>query len=764
MKKAGKLIVKYKWAILALTAVVIALSAWGTVELITGGKINSDMMSYLPDEFETTKGLEFLRKNFNINGDAMIVVEGTGDDEDLRQRAESIRQMEGVSRFVWVEDILKMDSFKSVIDWLDLDITIDTAELAAFLKHPIEGEEDKYNYVFLIMMDYSPSTKEAFNLLDDITAQLKDRNMASAGMTHTAQTVMLETLQTLPTIIIYACLSLIAILFLTTPSYIEPLILMVSLGISVLVNMGSNIFFPSVSIISFATSSILQLALTMDYAVFYMHIYREKRRFFDKTEATLKAIPEVASSIVASAFTTIGGFLALYFMRFELGADLANVLMKGVFLSLLSVIILQPIFVLLFDKLLLKTQHKELRFNPKSVARFAVKERFLVFIAALMLIVPLYMGQSRLTFSYYETYEQKLDTPQQQLAYELGNQLIFAVPLFPKEGKTHAEYIEEIKKEPKVSGVMGAFSAMRMSEETLREIVEDDFKRKFLTSGYAQGYFKEVDKGGGEKTWYTLYTIGIKGSAEDEDASRCFANLSRISSEYFDNVYQIGMLVGINDIKEVTPSDFLWVTVVSMAIILVILILLFRSFRKGLLLVLVIELGIWINLCLSFLLDQRLNFMVYIMISSVQLGCTVDYAILAANRFEEIKWQYTKRQDAAFAATASTFPAIATSAAILLAACMSMYLGSGNLIIKQLTGMLARGAVISAFLVLALQTGIMVYFRGMKSFRETVDAVKTKIQVHKAKKLRKKAKNQPQSANQRGINNKAKTKALNQLK
>ena len=374
MKKAGKLIVKYKWAILALTAVVIALSAWGTVELITGGKINSDMMSYLPDEFETTKGLEFLRKNFNINGDAMIVVEGTGDDEDLRQRAESIRQMEGVSRFVWSGRHFENGQLQVRNRLAGLGHNHRHRRAGGF--ETPDGEEDKYNYVFLIMMDYSPSTKEAFNLLDDITAQLKDRNMASAGMTHTAQTVMLETLQTLPTIIIYACLSLIAILFLTTPSYIEPLILMVSLGISVLVNMGSNIFFPSVSIISFATSSILQLALTMDYAVFYMHIYREKRRFFDKTEATLKAIPEVASSIVASAFTTIGGFLALYFMRFELGADLANVLMKGVFLSLLSVIILQPIFVLLFDKLLLKTQHKELRFNPKSVARFAVKERF----------------------------------------------------------------------------------------------------------------------------------------------------------------------------------------------------------------------------------------------------------------------------------------------------------------------------------------------------------------------------------------------------
>ena len=143
----------------------------------------------------------------------------------------------------------------------------------------------------------------------------------------------------------------------------------------------------------------------------------------------------MASSIAASAFTTIGGFLALYFMRFELGADLANVLMKGVFLSLLSVIILQPIFVLLFDKLLLKTQHKELRFNPKSVARFAVKERFLVFIAALMLIVPLYMGQSRLTFSYYETYEQKLDTPNNSLRMNWATSLYSPCRCSPKKAK-----------------------------------------------------------------------------------------------------------------------------------------------------------------------------------------------------------------------------------------------------------------------------------------------------------------------------------------
>lgn len=715
MRKFSEYIIKFRWVVLAVTAVVIALSIVGTLGLIKGNKINSDMTSYLSDEFEMTRGLNFLRENFGINADALLVVEGDQEDEALRGSISKIKEFEGISQFVWVEDIEQFDSLADYAHLLGDDVTINTEGLKDFLKHGIE-DSDKYNYVLLIIMDYSPSTKEASALFDKITSEFGDRPYAASGMTFTSKVMMEDTLQELPQYLIYAGIALLVVLLLVTKSYIEPLILLFSLGISVLVNMGTNFFLPSVSIVSFAMSSVLQLAVTMDYAIFYMHIYRQKRKDLDKFPAAKSSIPSVASSIMASALTTVGGFAALYFMKFELGADLAVVLMKGVMLSLMTVLILQPVFVLLFDKILTKTEHKELKLNVKPVAKFSSKIGWVLILIALIAVVPLYIGQSKLEYSYFETYEMQISTPQEQLAYELGNQMIIAVPLETKSG-THRDFIAEISADEKVSGIMSAFSAIDISSERMKELLDNPALGGAFSEGMASSYFKKINTNG-EESWYTLYTLAIKGSTEDEAAIRSYKNISAITAKYFDNTYSSGMLVGVNDMLTVTPRDFLVVTLISVAVILVILMVLFRSVRKGLLLIFVIELGIWLNLTLSFLFGQQLNFMIYIMISSIQLGCMVDYAILVANRFEEIKWQFTKAKDAAIVATTESFPAVAASAAVIIAACLSMYFVSDNIIIKQLTGMLARGAVISLFLILTLQTAIMPYFRRVKTYRE----------------------------------------------
>ncbi len=715
MKKFSEYVIKFRWIIVAVTAVIIALSIVGTVALIKSNKINSDMVSYLSDEFEMTKGLNFLRQNFGINADALLVVEGEKEDAELRQSVSKIKEFEGISQFVWVEDIEQFDTFADYAHLLGDDVTINTEGLKSFLKHGIEGSE-KYNYVLLVIMDYSSSTKEASNLFDNIIAEFGDRSYAASGTTATSKIMMDDTLSELPQYLIYAGIALLIVLLLVTKSYVEPLILLISLGISVLVNMGTNLLLPSVSIVSFAMSSVLQLAVTMDYAIFYMHIYRQKRKTLDKFAAAKSAIPSVASSIIASALTTVGGFAALYFMKFELGADLAAVLIKGVMLSLVTVLVLQPIFVLLFDKVLARTEHKELKLNVKPIAKFSSKIGWVLLLVAVAAIAPLYIGQSKLEYSYFETYEMKISTPQEQLAYELGNQMIIAVPLETKSG-THQDFIAEITADEKVSGIMSAFSAIDISQEKMKEILDNPALTGVFSEGMAGSYFKKVNING-EESWYTLYTLAIKGSSEDEASIRSYENISAITARYFDNSYAAGMLVGVNDIRSVTPRDFLAVTLISVAVILVILMAIFRSVRKGLLLIFVIELGIWLNLTLSFLFGQHLNFMIYIMISSLQLGCMVDYAILVANRFEEIKWQFTKAKDAAIVATTESFPAVAASASVIIAACLSMYFVSDNLIIKQLTGMLARGAVISLALILTLQTAIMPYFRRMKTYRE----------------------------------------------
>lgn len=806
-EKLTAFFLKYRVIILVVFAVIFAVSVVGTVYLVNDDdKVNSDMMSYLSDDFDTTAGLKFIQSHFGIRGDGMLVVRGEEDDEYIRQAVANIRKMEGVRQLIWVEDAVTLEEMNEELKKLDIDlgdtdldalrenmennsllsgfvqyldllgikdISIDTSALKEYLKRPIEGAEGEYDYVIMIMMNYAPSTGEAYDLLDAIKAEFSDRSIASAGMTETAQTVMNDTLNDLPNFLIYAVIAVIVIMLLTTSSFVEPLIIMLTLGVSIVISMGANYLYPSISIISFATSAVLQLAITMDYSIFYMHVYKKNRRELDPAQATVKAVPEVASSILASGLTTIGGFVALYFMRFGVGSDLAGVLIKGVVLSLITILILQPVITMLLDKAIVKTTHDfTSRFNDlvrkkkpsfkglstenvvRPLAKFSVWQRIVLVVLAVALLVPAYIGQSKLTYSYFRMYETVLDTPEKVLADELGNQMIMAVPLKTANG-TQKDFMAEVLADPnkKVSGIVGAFTAIDIDTATLISMLdllssEESIDRlesnlKLLASPEAQeilenvgmdlsnidfsklenldlsemlkgvdltmlnSYFAKVD---GE--WYTMYSISIAGNTEDDAAMATYEYLQGVREKYFgSNGYSIGMLTGSYDMREVTPVDFLRVTLVSVAIIFIIIAILLKNPLKSFLLVLMIELGIWISLSLTFLAGQEMNFIIYIVISSVQLGCTVDYAILLANTFEHNRDKYTSSKECAIQSACEAVPAVFVSAALIIAVCMSVYFVSQNLIIKQLTGMLARGAAISLVLVTFVQTAIMSFFK-----------------------------------------------------
>ncbi len=843
LNKFSNFVIKYKAYILLVFAIVLVLSILGTVFLVLDeDKINSDMMSYFTEDFDTAKGFAFLKTNFNIRGDATIVVRGTENDADLIEKVNNIRNMDGIAQLIWVEDASSMEEFQQQIDKLDFDLgdldaaeleaslnsntllksyaqyvkllglqslTIDTSGLQKYLKREIGNGQ--YDYILLIMLEHSPSTAEAYALLDGIKNELKGRELASAGMTETAQNVLEDTLNDLPNFIVYAVIAVIIILLLTSSSFVEPLILILTLGISIIISMGINYLYPSISIISFATSAVLQLAITLDYAIFYMHNYRQHRKTLDALESTKSAIPEVATSIFASGLTTIGGFAALYFMRFGIGKDIANVIIKGIALSLLSVLLLQPIITLLLDKAILKTTHhftdsinkkmqqKKEKFKPISkdsvirpIAKFSVWQRIVLIVIAVGLLVPSFIGQSKLNYSYFELYHNELNTPEKEIAYELGNQMIMAVPLLTKTG-TQEDFIREIESDPngKVAGVMGAFTMMKLDSETLiatldiliggydektgkntkleslqktlnelpknvqsyptiyenffenmgldvYEVLDKyDFENMNITSmlegvdlRVLSSYFAKVD---GE--WYTLYTISINGSAEDDASAKSYKYMEEVRKKYFGaKSYSIGMLTGTYDMRELTPIDFLRVTVVSVIIIYVIVAFLLRNPLKSLFMVLIIELGIWINLSIAFLAGVSVNFMIYIILSSVQLGCTVDYAILYANTFEKKRSKFTSSKECAVASAVEALPAVFSSALIIISVCLSVFFVSENIIIKQLTGLLAMGAAISALLVTFLQTAIWSLFkteRKKTDFAQKIEKLNEKLKEQK---------------------------------
>lgn len=716
MEKLSGFIVKYRKIILILTLVAAVLSAVGLWFFMIGGRINSDMLEYLPEDTSTGHGIRFLKENFGVKGDAFVVAEGLENDTELEARVKELKKIEGVTQFIWAGDVDALDTLAENPYIAMTNAEIDTAELKAYLKRPIVGT-DKYNYVFLILFDYSPSTQEAFNIHKQVREILNDRSVAISGMTALADTVMTETLGEAPFYFIFGGLAVLIVLLIASYSFFEPVILLITLLTAVLINLGTNLVYPSVSIISFAASGILQLGITMDYAIFFMYSYREKRQSLNPKEAASKAIPAVLPTVITAGLTTIGGFAALYFMKFQIGADIAKVVIKGIALSVLSVIILQPCLSIACDRLIQKTSHKPISLNFEKVTALTVRKRRILIPVLLVLIIGAFILQGMTQFSYLKIYHPKENpTPQEALAEKLGNQLIMAVPLHTKTGG-HKEYINELLLDDKIDSVIGAYSAIDMTEESLESLLN-----LIPPSSYKSGPLSALGtlfrKSDGE--WYTLYLLGINGDTEDENAFRASKHISEVSEKYFDNFYPLGILTGVTDMAEVTPLDFLKVSLFSALIILILLSINLKSFRKALVMVILIEFAIWLNISLNFIFGQKINFMVYILISSVQLGCTVDYGILLSHRFESDKILCNNSIEGAIKASAKSLPGVALSASMIVSTCLAIVFVSDNLLVREMAWVLARGAVLSFLVVSLFLPPILAYFNGISrkfSFR-----------------------------------------------
>lgn len=712
MEKAASLILKGKWVVITATVLIIALSFVGLFVMLKNDKINSDMLAYIDKGFTTYDGLEFLKENFNINGDAMLAVEASEDDAESADIINGFAEIEGVTQLVWHGSVTDMEGMLSGFDGvfdifgISKDDFLSTQDFKDFLRRPVPGKEGSYYYVVMMLIEHSSSTDAAFDILDEMEKRLGDRPLCTAGMTSVARMVMRDTLGEMPLYLVFGFLAVIVILLLTTTSFIEPLILIFTLVIAVIVNLGSNALFPSVSIISFAASGVLQLGVTMDYAIFFMHIYKEKRKNSDPFNATLHAAPRVWQSVLASGLTTIGGFAALYCMRYTLGADIANVVIKGVVLSLLTVIIVQPCLCVLLDKVILKTSHKRvIRFGYGKLADFSVKRSPIMLIVAALLVIPAFFGQSQVKYSYFQIYDtQKRTEGVEGVANEMTNQFIVAVPVQPNEGKTHKGFIEDVEKLDKVQVALGAFKAVNVDEKAMNFLLDNT---RLLSDGYAASFFRKVGEGDDAK-WYTLYTIGISGSAEDDASFVTYGELEKLLAEYFPESYELGMLTGVGDMSCVTPTDFRNVTLVSIVIVLAVVVLMMASFKKGILTVVLIELAIWLNLSISAIFNQHINFIIYILISSVQLGCTIDYAILIAGKFKEEMKRLGDAKEAAKSAMKSSCSAVVTSASIIIAVTLSVVCVSRNMIVQDMASLLARGGFISLVLVLCVLPGILI--------------------------------------------------------
>lgn len=707
MNKFARFIVSHKLLIIIVFAIVIIGSVIGLLFV----EKNSDIQSYLSKDSMTAKGRDALYNEFGILGEMSAAIK-TEDEGYLKDFLSEYNSNEIVKNVMWAGNFSEIEKLIANNERFKDLFGDNFAELSKkFIKTTPSGESI---YLVSIYFNYSSSDNKVIDFVGEIEAKLNQAVQSGAisefalgGMAANARDMIDSSIGEIPVYLAIAVAILLIILFLTTRSWLEPFIFILTLGISILINMGTNVIFGSVSIITYSASTILQLALAMDYTIFLMHCYYDERKrnpLLSPDKCMVQAIPKTMRSVCASALTTVGGFLALLVMDFGIGMDLGLVLAKGVLISLITVVFLQPVMILTVSKPLEKTKHKFITPRCECTTKASIKGRIPIIALALLLIVPTFIGQLNVPLSYMTmTKEPSEISSTQQVINDSANQIIIIAPgeLAGDDYKKHYEFVEKLDS---ISGLQNGMSIYSIVPEDMFKILPSlsqmiGFDLNQLTDTlFSNGY--------------TLYIYEVTTGVENETT---YANLDKIlqyadESFGYSSTYVTGLAQASSDMARVTPSDFIKVSCISAAIIFVILLLSFRSFKLSTLLLLVIELGIWINLSIVTLAGITINFMSYLIISSVQLGATVDYAILAASKYKEVRGEGCNDiKKAIVEGFKRAMPSILVSASVLMSVCIAVFFVSSNMIISEITILIACGAAMSTFLVLFLLPATMTF-------------------------------------------------------
>lgn len=734
MKRFAKFVVKYRLIILGVMLLLMIASLFAMSYV----NVNSDILSYLPEDVDMTQGLNFMKENFDMQGDAIIGVQGA-TYEDMQELVSLIENKGGTKQggIIWYGLLKEMQD----IDWTMLENQWVASLVNNLLnKHGLKMEDlkemteqlsnnpeivslfhpDDETYLMMLQLNVPSSSNEAMDLLSEIENYFDEKGLdyAMGGSTQITREIFDSTIGEIGKYALVAVLVMFIILLLTTNSIIDPIVFMVTLGVSIVVNMGTNLILPSVSVVTYAASSILQLALSMDYAIFLMHSFaEEQKKTLDDKLAMERAIPKTFSTISASALTTVGGFLALFAMRFKIGEDLGLVLAKGVFLSLVTVVLLQPCLMLLTNKIARKTQHRIIVPKFKNVASYAVTHRKTIVTIALLLLIPTVIMQNMVELSYIKFVEEDPNpTAIEQKVDALSNSLVVIVPAKTEsmDGESNIkdqyEFLEKIRERDDVNAVMGLFSMLPedVAEGIVNLVNDEDMEKLMASSGMDMSMITGFLNNG-----YTMYSVMINAESESAEGTKALNEIRAILDDTFGagEYYITGMTQAVSDLQGITPTDFMVVSLVSVAIIFVILLFTLRSLKMSIIVVLVIEFGIFVNLSISYIFGQTVNFMAYIILSSIQLGATVDYAILYTVKYQNYLGIRSARE-AAYTALTESGVSIMTSVAILAGCCLSVSLITTNIIVSEITLMIARGSIISGILVMVLLPALLIISTG----------------------------------------------------
>ncbi len=646
--------------------VVIAIALQGLVG------INYDLTKYLPDTVASKQGIEVMKKEFGYPGTARIMLKDVSLYEAEAYR-DQIAQINGV------DSVTFLSSGKSTYAAMD------------FLNQG-DGINDAYHdkqALMTIIFDYGDTDKRTATALTDIKELLGEK-VAMTGPAVNNKTLNENVSGEMPKIMICAVIVILLILLLTTNSWLEPLLFMLTMGVAIILNMGSNIIFGEISFLSSSVAAVLQLAVAMDYSIFLLHTFtREKSKGLSAKMAIKKALIIAIPSILASALTTIIGFLALSLMQFKIGADMGLVLAKSIVWSLLTVIFLMPALIVRWHKWIEKTAHKSFVPALDKFAQANFRSRFVLAGLVAFLLLPAWIAQGMNNFMYgtatmgaskgSQAYAEKMEIEE---SFGKSNTLLIMIP---NQGEV---------KERQLSQNLKNLDQVR-TVTTLAEVLPTGLPIDFLPNNLTEQLQTEN---------YTRVLLDLKVDGETEETFSTVKKIEALTKEIYGekDIYVIGETPATADIKTTITTDYNEVNLISLLGVGLIILLTFKSLSMAVAVVIPIEIAVILNTALPYLYGDSLSFLGYLMVSSMQLGATVDYSILLTNNYLDQRKAGLDKQTAAIAAIKKSTLSILTSGTVLTAVGYTIYFVSSVTTIGDLGRLIGRGAFISMMMVLSL--------------------------------------------------------------
>lgn len=636
-------------------------------------KVNYDINDYLPESSPSTVSLELMQEEFDGGiPNARIMISDVTIPEALEYK-EKLEAVDGVTAVTWLDDVVSI--------FVPLS-TLDTDTLETYYKDN--------NALFTVTIEEDRRI-EAVSSIREIIGE--DNAMTGSAVSTAISTT--ETVLEVNKISIFTVLFVLVVLVMTTNSWMEPLIVLIGLGLAIVINNGTNLIFGEISFVTNAAGSILQLAVSLDYSVFLLHRFEECRQENPDVKAAMtEALCKSTSSILSSGLTTVIGFLALVLMQFRLGPDLGLALAKGVAISLITVFVFMPSFILLTYKWLDKTRHKELLPKFDLFGKIVKKVTIPMVCIFVILIIPAYLASNANDYYYGSSNifgnETQLGSDTAVIESVFGKSDTYVLMVPAGDTATETELSQELNSLPQVTSIIsyvdlaGAEIPLEyLDENTLSQLISKNYSRMVLS---------------------------VDVPYEGEETFALVEQVRNIAQKYYSDTYYLaGEGVSTYDLMETVTDDMVKVNFMAIAAVFIVLLLSLRSISLPIVLVLSIETAIWINLSIPYFMDTTIFYIAYLIISSIQLGATVDYAILMTDRYKENREMMNKKA-AVIQTISDVTVSILTSGSVLTVVGLLLGYITTNQLLGQLGIFIGRGAILSLIIVLFVLPGLLYLF------------------------------------------------------